>query len=276
METILACVDNSVYTAPVAEYAAALASVAGAKAVGLYVIDVRLVEGSYAQLFYQVLPGEDTQAAEALTNLLESNGREGLRVAEAIFRRRGVEYELRVERGRPAQTIAALAPMYDLAVLGAHGADARFASRLLGSTVEELVRITTRPLLVVREQFRPISTVLIGYDGSSEATRAADLAISLAAKAGWRVVIAIAGPPVPEVDQLAAQARRFRGLDQVQHEIITEQGDPPHVLLELEERIGADLIAVGSRGVSKLRELLLGSTSQVLLREARCPVLIFR
>jgi nucleotide-binding universal stress UspA family protein len=39
---------------------------------------------------------------------------------------------------------------------------------------------------------------------------------------------------------------------------------------------GADLIILGSRGHGKLEELLLGSVSDAVVREAPCSVLIVR
>jgi nucleotide-binding universal stress UspA family protein len=53
-------------------------------------------------------------------------------------------------------------------------------------------------------------------------------------------------------------------------------GDPAHILLEIAERYGCDAIVMGARGVTGLREALLGSVSRTLLHDARIPVTVVR
>jgi nucleotide-binding universal stress UspA family protein len=45
-------------------------------------------------------------------------------------------------------------------------------------------------------------------------------------------------------------------------------------IVDAAERDGADVIVMGTRGLSGLRSLLLGSTSHQVAQHARCPVLI--
>ncbi len=49
---------------------------------------------------------------------------------------------------------------------------------------------------------------------------------------------------------------------------------PAHEVLEAARETGADLIVVGSRGLSAIGGLLLGSVAQRLLHLAPCPVLV--
>ena len=272
----MAAIDNSPYAAVVVEHASDLAKLSRATVLGVYVVDSRLVEGGLARLLGEEL--EDTpleDATETIARLLESEGRRALEMLEAICGRKQVPCEKRLERGRPAERLASVAPLYDLVVVGSYGAEARFRSSLLGSTVSELVRLATRPVMVVGEEYKSIGHAIVGYDGSPEATRALDTVIDLAAAGNWKLTIAVVGE-TDEAHQLAAQAKQFRGLENVQHEAVVLRGDPAYTLLELLDESGADLIAVGSRGRRKLARLLLGSTSETLLREARVPVMIFK
>jgi nucleotide-binding universal stress UspA family protein len=55
--------------------------------------------------------------------------------------------------------------------------------------------------------------------------------------------------------------------------MISRGGQPARRLAQLAERIGADLIVVGSRGHAPLRGVVLGSVTQQLLHESNRPVL---
>jgi nucleotide-binding universal stress UspA family protein len=59
-------------------------------------------------------------------------------------------------------------------------------------------------------------------------------------------------------------------------EEVVRVGEPTREVLALASEVAADLIAAGARGRSGVRELLLGSTSEGLVTEASCPVLIVR
>lgn len=52
------------------------------------------------------------------------------------------------------------------------------------------------------------------------------------------------------------------------------QGPTVETILERAERAEADLIVVGSHGHGKLYTTLLGSVSEGVVRNARCPVLL--
>ena len=51
-------------------------------------------------------------------------------------------------------------------------------------------------------------------------------------------------------------------------------GDPVRKILEQAHRLHADLIVIGSHGHGALYHLLLGSTSEGVLRKSPCPVLV--
>lgn len=57
---------------------------------------------------------------------------------------------------------------------------------------------------------------------------------------------------------------------------ITEKGDPAGVILEHAERGGYDHIIMGSRGVSELRGVALGSVSHKVIHLANCRVTLVK
>ena len=56
-------------------------------------------------------------------------------------------------------------------------------------------------------------------------------------------------------------------------ETVVREGYPATVILEESEQRGADLIVIGTRGLSGLKHLLLGSIAERVVQKAHCPVL---
>ena len=63
---------------------------------------------------------------------------------------------------------------------------------------------------------------------------------------------------------------------EVEHKIFLETGSPAAVILEFEEKLNADLIVMGSRGLGLVKGVLLGSVSQYITERAKCPVLVVK
>lgn len=59
-------------------------------------------------------------------------------------------------------------------------------------------------------------------------------------------------------------------------ETVVETGNPVELIPEIAARRNADLIVMGSRGLSGLKSWLLGSVSDGVMHRAKCPVLIVK
>jgi nucleotide-binding universal stress UspA family protein len=55
-----------------------------------------------------------------------------------------------------------------------------------------------------------------------------------------------------------------------------EVGDAREVIDNVAEKIGADLIAMGTHGRRGVKRMLLGSVAESVVRSAPCPVLTIR
>lgn len=53
-------------------------------------------------------------------------------------------------------------------------------------------------------------------------------------------------------------------------------GSPAEVILDLARESVADLVVVGTRGLSGVKRLLLGSVAERVMRDAKCPVMVVR
>ena len=125
-------------------------------------------------------------------------------------------------------------------------------------------------------------------DGSENADRALSIAKTLARENGASLVVVhivqryatkTGLAKYGDEDQVEAKLKQIvqelsgEGLD-ASLKIVNHVGpQPAHEIADLAREVGADLIAVGTRGHSALLELLLGSVTQRLLHVAPCPVL---
>jgi nucleotide-binding universal stress UspA family protein len=130
---------------------------------------------------------------------------------------------------------------------------------------------------------------VLGLDGSESSDRALACATALAKRDGMKihvvhaveVLVGRAGGPLHlDEDQrkakIAEQVAELKaaGIDAELEVHGSIAGGPAHVMTEAAERIGADLIIVGTRGHTAAVGILVGSVSQRLLHIARCPVLV--
>jgi nucleotide-binding universal stress UspA family protein len=238
-------------------------------------------------------PVADDEAQRALFNMLR-------RLSEPI-RRRGYATETVVARGRAADVLLAEADdvSADLIVVGSRGLGVA-ASALLGSVSAALVDHAACPVLVARGP--GITRILVATDGSQSAE-----AIP-AVVAAWNVfrdapinVLSVAPPSIR--GEGTTLMRGMLGTDPPQldawHEVDRHRvmagemaarlvaagwhaessvrvGEAAREIETVATDLGADLIVTGSRGLSGLQRLLLGSVAHHVLLHSACSVLVMR
>jgi nucleotide-binding universal stress UspA family protein len=123
--------------------------------------------------------------------------------------------------------------------------------------------------------------IVVGTDGSTTASRAVDQAIELAAVSGatlhlvhaWDVSPAMARVEDDGSEMLAATAAvaAEAGVTVETHIV---RSDPADALVSVAAEVGADLLVVGSRGMSGIQRLLLGSVANRISHHSPCTLLI--
>jgi nucleotide-binding universal stress UspA family protein len=143
----------------------------------------------------------------------------------------------------------------------------------------------------------PYSRVVVGTDGSATAETAVKHAGKLAADHGARLVVVTAYEiydedasarvrvaaddvswSVTARHQAEEKAKYGKGLaaDVGATHVVAQAapGDPSDVLLETATEFEADLIVVGSKGLTGASRFVLGSVASAVSHHARCDVLI--
>lgn len=131
--------------------------------------------------------------------------------------------------------------------------------------------------------------ILLAVDGSGPSADAAQLLASLPLAAGTAIlVVSVVNRPweagnekaYPEqhnranrIAETAVAALQHAGVDVT---IAVRHGDVSHELIQAAEEWGADLLVLGSRGLTGLEAFMLGSVAGNVAKHAHCPVLVVR
>ena len=133
--------------------------------------------------------------------------------------------------------------------------------------------------------------ILVGFDGSPASERALAVAIALRADHGSILALTVAetyfamhaGMDAPAWDaKLREQAEEARAAaerqlaDVARSRADVRKGYAAPTLLRCVDTMGADLLAVGSHGHSRVAGILLGSVATRIVHDARCSVLVAR
>jgi nucleotide-binding universal stress UspA family protein len=246
---------------------------------------------------YAVVPHDADEAEELLLRDLQ----EMLHQAAEPLRTRDRRIDACVLRGRPATAIVdeARASLPDLVVCGSRG-HGPLATVVMGSVSAEVVDHAPCPVLVARHP--SVHRLVVGVDGSTAAEHA------VAVLKRWPVfksmpthLVTVAQPistvaetmgsafyPVwvdrhEEVDdrrqrhhEIADRAREELAESGVDASVELREGDPADQLIRAAAEQDADLIVVGSRGLSMLPRLVLGSVARKVLLHAPQSVLVIR
>lgn len=137
----------------------------------------------------------------------------------------------------------------------------------------------------------PIETVLCAFDFSETAEGALEQSLRFARRHRAKLIVAHVVEPIPlgpypilksphdELEIVSTARKRIEALvesladEEIEVVAILEQGEPGGQLLSIAEANAADLIVIGTRGLTGLKHLALGSTAEFVVRKSACPVL---
>jgi nucleotide-binding universal stress UspA family protein len=255
-----------------------------------------------AELFGGPWPALALVQSEELEAELRAEADTTVRQAAARLARAGLTVETAVLTGRPGTAIvdAARTLNADLVVLGSRG-HGTIESMLLGSVSAEVIDHSPTPVLVARAS--GFGRVVLAWDGSSCAARAADLVRTWPIFAGTSVrAVSVSDVGVAwrtgfaefeNVDLMplyteAVEASR-RQHEKLARELAAQlvaagrsaeadvrEGDAAAEILAAAKEADADLIVIGTHGRTGLERLLLGSVARNVLHHAACSVLVVR
>jgi nucleotide-binding universal stress UspA family protein len=281
MKNLLICTDGSNYSQECCRYGAWLAKQMEAKVEVLYVTDLRQFEipavadlsGSLGIQPYEGMIAQLQEVEAQKAKFVEES-------AMAIFEAQGVleRTTFHHQTGMLVDAIEDYAERADMILLGKRGENANFATEHLGSMLERVVRASTKPCLVTSREFRPIDHVAIAYDGGISCQRALEFMAQSELFRAFDIHVVIAAESHKE-DQAAAQlaeAERMMNASGLYPACQLLSGEAETAIADYVKNAKIDLLVAGAYGHSRIRKLLIGSTTTELLRRCHVSVLCFR
>lgn len=213
----------------------------------------------------------------------------------------GAEVIRTVRSGPPARVVVEAADEHDagIIVVSSHGYGS-LRRAVLGSVANAIVRAAHCPVLVVgpdRPGTGPVEQITAAVDFSAVTDRVVRSAVHFAAafQAPVRVVsvfeaagllVSDAGDVETGVTKAEVDALRARRVEELQslealaegrvaiHTELLDGVSPPDVLLRETEQTAPSLLVIGTSGHDGWHRIVLGSTADQVLSEAKCPVLV--
>jgi len=293
IQHILVCLDGPVRSAICIEYALSLATTFDAAVTLLHVMehhDDDLGPHTTDALGWELA----RQEARARLERLEQDA----------ARTSGRRIDVRLEQGRPAERIVALAREIgaDLVVLGSHDQQ-EHPSWGLGSTAQQVLAAACSSVLIARGSGVPLTFVapkriLVPLDGSLRTESVLPTAASIAATHGAQLVLVhVVADPLPTrilaapadlqlardlATRLESEADRY--LEALRHHIgyneslvlthVARKVDQREFLVELSAREQIDLIVLSAHGSTCNVERPFGSVTAHLLTHSKVPLLV--
>ncbi|MBN2629890.1 MAG: universal stress protein [Rhodobacteraceae bacterium] len=282
-QKIIALVDGSIYSASVCDHAAWISQRSGAPVELIHVLGRREAADTHDHSGAIAL-GARTALMEQLADLdaqrarlISHRGRAILDDAHAIVDKAGVtEITTRLRHGDIVEAVADVEADASLVVIGKRGEAADFAKGHLGSNLERIVRASHKPVFIASRAFKPIAKVLVAYDGGASAMKAVDHIARSRLFQGLAVQVVTVGHATSEVTKGLADARAMLKAAGIKAETSILPGQPETTLSKLVDEAHYDLLVMGAYGHSRIRSLIIGSTTTAMIRACKVPVVLVR
>ncbi len=292
---IVAATDLSAPSRHAAERAALLAQAGGAPLTLVHTVGGSALD----DLRRWLADSRDAAGGEQAAGMVEAEARQQLQaLAGELGKRHNITVQTQLVTGNAIEQVTRFADEVHarLVVTGTRGAGF-FRGVVVGSTAERIATASACPVLMVRQApHAPYRRVLVPVDFSSWSLATIRLAQRMAPGAMLVLMHAVelpylgkmrlAGVAEDVLTRYGSSAReeawtRLRalsaeaGLTDEQAELaVPAEADPWMLIVQQEQDQDCDLIVIGRQGRNALGDMLLGSTTRMVLAEGMADVLV--
>ena len=280
---VIACIDDSRYAEAVCDYAAWSAQRMAAPLTLLHALDElhgegrKNLSGSIGFGAQEALLQELALLDEKRAKIALEQGKHLLAAARERILALGIQnIETRQRHGDLLSTLKDIEAEIRMLVIGKRGADTESAHGHIGSHVENVIRALHKPILIAQQTFIPPKNFMLAFDGSATTRKGVDMIAASPLLRNLPCHLVMVGN---EDDTLRASLteaeQQLRDAGFTTHAAIVP-GDPEIVLVEYQQRETVDLMVMGAYGHSRIRHMIVGSTTTAMIRKSRISLMILR
>ena len=182
----------------------------------------------------------------------------------------------RMRNGEISETVQESERDADLIVIGKRGEAADFDSLHPGSNLERVIRSCKKPVLVASRAFSPIERIVIAFDGGASAKKAVKNIATTPLFKGLPVKVVTVGEETKtNRDRLAWAEKELAG-SSAEVSVALLSGQAEIAIAEDLDNESNGLLVMGAYGHSRIRHLIIGSTTTAMIASCKSPVMLYR
>ena len=217
-----------------------------------------------------------TQVDEERAKLDQKKGKLILKHGVDVLKKAGIKTVNTLHRrGALVETILDLEDQAEIIFVGKRGEHADINSPFLGSNLEKVARAVHKPLFLTSSAVKPINKFLIAYDGKANVKKAIDYIIESPLLKDLSCHLLAVESPGNTIDTSETESRlKSAGYKvTVKHE---QNSQPDQTISAYVSNKDINLLVTGAYSHSKIRNMLLGSTTANLIKSCDVPLLLFK
>ncbi len=283
MNKVFACIGAMQSSAAVCDYAAWASRRLETPLTLLHVLD-RSEYPTEVDLTGNIGLGSREHLLEELATLDQQRGRLAIEAGRAMLDAAAERVQdcgapapaLLQRHGDLAESLGELEADIRLLVIGLHSTHSHSPGMPVGGHVENVIRTMHRPILVVPGEFSEPRSLMLAFDGSATTLKGVDMLAASPLFRGLPCHLVMVGTDTAE-HRTALEAAREQ-LEKAGFEVtaVLKSGDVEPTLHAYQAEQGIDLLVMGAYGHSRIRQLLVGSTTRNMLNNTRSPLLLLR
>jgi nucleotide-binding universal stress UspA family protein len=277
IKNVLVPLDGSEHSKAALDYAVWITQKFDGMLFGQHIIDTISLEGTFFHDISGSLGFEPyLDFSSKMREILDERGKMILDDFAARCEKQSLPYKTFLDMGLIANEICERAKVADLVVIGHRGVNEEFSTGLLGSTAETITRKCPRPIFVSTKEFAAIEKPLLAYDGSQRASSAMESAAEFCARLKLPLTVLTIAKEETVARTNLQQAKGYLASYAIEVHYQTTSGHPEQKIVEQLVNHSHDLLFIGAYGHRRIIEMVLGSTTEYVLRNAPCPVFLNR